>query len=132
MKKRIIKIAAFSILGLIVLFLLFGLYASYAVKDLAETNAVEDSLSFETAVWLQENDPYENDRKYMLDDLMNNYLKKGIDSTKVIEILGSPEGRLPGTYTYGLGFYRSPFDPSTLFIGLDSAGKLDTLYIRSI
>lgn len=68
-------------------------------------------------------------RLMMLDDLMENGLLTGKDSTMVKEMLGEPE-RIYG-FSYGLGTITEGIDPIYLIIDFDSLGKVSKLNVEN-
>jgi hypothetical protein len=99
--------------------------------NLTSPKSEESELKFDKNVWVHFNTKkYENARHYMLSDLKENYLKKGIDSNKVIKLLGRPDSRFG--FSYNLGLYESGFDPSYLIIEFDRYGKLVKLNVQTI
>lgn len=85
---------------------------------------VEDSLRFNSIEWKKQREFYEDVRPYMLNDLMANYLKVGMDSAAVKDLLGEtwgPQGRQ--WWDYKLGVYRE-MESSYLTIDFDDNAKL--------
>jgi hypothetical protein len=76
----------------------------------------EDKLKFDRNVWIINWDIHqqgENDRHYMLRDLIDNRLKIGMDTIEVKLLLGEPERDFG--FSYNLGLYKSGLDPTFLF-----------------
>lgn len=68
-------------------------------------------------------------RMLMLDDLMENKLKTGIDSMAVKEMLGEPERHYG--FSYSLGMITEGIDPMYLIVKFDSVGYVNKLDIES-
>lgn len=68
-------------------------------------------------------------RLTMLDDLMENKLKTGMDSLTVKEMLGEPERQYG--FSYGLGTITEGIDPFFLIVDFDSAGHVRKLNVAS-
>jgi hypothetical protein len=68
-------------------------------------------------------------RLMMLDDLMENKLKTGMDSVTVKEMLGEPE-RGYG-FSYGLGALTEGIDPFYLVVNFDSVGNVSRLNVAN-
>ena len=66
----------------------------------------------------------------MLEDLMTNYLKIGMDSLEIKKMLGAPERDFG--FSYNLGLYRSGFDPTFLILEFDNKGKMKIKKIETI
>lgn len=113
-KKLIIRalISVGAVFGVIVG--VFYLTVYMIVKD--DINNKED---FQSNVW--KNDPEK--RPYMLRDLGEEYLKKGMSKDEVIKLLGEPDGHFydAAGYKYGdnaIGYsldYRDPWDFTVYF-----------------
>jgi hypothetical protein len=68
----------------------------------------------------------------MVNDLMKNYLKMGLDSTEVKKLLGNPIPRKEDNkFSYELGYYRD-LDPVYLDIDFDDKGKIKLVKIKEI
>ncbi len=65
----------------------------------------------------------------MLEDLMENRLKTGTDSSVVIEMLGEPERDFG--FSYALGRLTEGMDPLYLIVKYDSSGKAEKLNVES-
>lgn len=59
-------------------------------------------------------------RLMMMEDLMKNKLKIGLDSSTVKEMLGEPEREYG--FSYGLGMLTEGIDPFYLIVNFDSVG----------
>lgn len=68
-------------------------------------------------------------RLMMVDDLMENRVKKGIDSLAVKEMLGEPERQYG--FSYALGTLAEGMDPFFLIVDFDSTGHVNQLLIKS-
>lgn len=68
-------------------------------------------------------------RLLMADDLMNNHLKKGLDSAAVKDMLGEPEGQYG--FSYAIGTLTVGMDPLFLVVDFDRAGKASRFDIKS-
>lgn len=68
-------------------------------------------------------------RLMMLDDLLENNLKKGTDSVAIKEILGEPEREFG--FSYSLGAITTGMKPNYLVINFDKAGKMRDTRIES-
>ncbi len=93
----------------------------------------EDKLKFDKQLWTINWDKYEtgeNERHYMLNDLIKNHLIIGMDSVEVKQLLGEPERDFG--FSYNLGLYRSGFDPTFLILDFDTKGKLKNIEIQTI
>lgn len=93
----------------------------------------EDRDEFDKKAWAINWTKYtynENDRHFMLEDLMENHLHVGMDSTEVKDLLGEPERDFG--FSYNLGFYRSGFDPTFLILDFDEMGKLKEMSVETI
>lgn len=93
----------------------------------------EDKQKFDKQRWTVNWTKYENgenDRHFMLTDLLENHLKIGMDSSDVKKLLGEPERDFG--FSYNLGLYRSPFDPTFLILEFDDKGKLKEMEISTI
>lgn len=93
----------------------------------------EDKLRFDKKRWTVNWNIHqmgENDRHYMLDDLVDNHLAIGMDSIKVKELLGEPERDFG--FSYNLGLYRSGLDPTFLILEFDDNGKLKRVKVETI
>jgi hypothetical protein len=93
----------------------------------------EDRQKFDKELWTINWPKYkndENDRHFMLTDLIENHLKIGMDSIEVKQLLGEPERDFG--FSYNLGLYRSGFDPTFLILEFDEKGKLIEIRIETI
>jgi hypothetical protein len=68
-------------------------------------------------------------RLMMVDDLLENKLKTGIDSMAVKEMLGEPERQFG--FSYGLGTLTEGIDPFYLVVNFDSAGNVSKLDVAN-
>lgn len=68
-------------------------------------------------------------RLLMLEDLLENHLKTGMDSTAVKDLLGEPE-RKHG-FSYDLGMLTAGMEPLYLIPEFDAAGKVKKFNIHS-
>lgn len=90
----------------------------------------DEKLKFNKQRWAihwKEHQGGENIRPQMLDDLLKNHLKVGMDSMVIKDLLGEPERDFG--FSYNLGYYESGFDPTFLILDFDKSGKL--LYIKT-
>lgn len=93
----------------------------------------EDKQKFDKVLWAisrAKDRSYENDRHFMLTDLIKNHLTVGMDSVDVKKLLGEPERDFG--FSYNLGLYRSGFDPTFLILEFDERGKLKEIKIETI
>ena len=93
----------------------------------------EDKQEFDKKLWTINWDKGtndENDRHFMLTDLIENHLKIEMDSVEVKRLLGEPERDFG--FSYNLGLYRSGFDPTFLILEFDEKGKLKEIKIETI
>jgi len=67
-------------------------------------------------------------RLMMLDDLMNNHLKKGIDSVAVKEILGEPERQYG--FSYSIGTLVEGMELMYLVVEFDSTGRSTAYQVK--
>lgn len=67
-------------------------------------------------------------RLLMLEDLMENHLKNGLDSMTVKDMLGEPE-RQAG-FSYALGTLTPGMDNVFLIVQFDGAGKVSDLVVK--
>ncbi len=67
-------------------------------------------------------------RLLMADDLMQNHLKIGMDSTEVKKMLGEPERRYG--FAYGLGTLTPGMGLFYLIITFDTNGKIDKMDVE--
>lgn len=68
-------------------------------------------------------------RLMMADDLMENRIKKGLDSLAVKDLLGEPERQYG--FSYALGTLAEGMDPFFLIVDFDSTGRVKQLLIKS-
>ena len=68
-------------------------------------------------------------RLMMVDDLMENKLLTGTDSSTVIEMLGEPERQYG--FSYGLGMLTEGVDPFFLIVEFDSGGAVRNLNVTT-
>jgi hypothetical protein len=123
------------ILGLASVVILGGLslYISPIGQFITSYDNNEDKLKFDKKLWTINWDIHqigENSRHYMLDDLLDNHLKIGMDSIKVKNLLGEPERDFG--FSYNLGIYKSSFDPTFLILEFDDKGKLKDVNVETI
>ena len=123
------------ILGLSILIILGGLlfYISPIGQFIMSYDDHEDKLKFDKKLWTVNWDIHqigENDRHFMLDDLVKNHLTIGMDSIKIKELLGEPERDFG--FSYNLGLYKSGLDPTFLILVFDDKGKLKDVKVETI
>ena len=102
-------------------------------SDNNENEYHENKLKFDKKRWVvhwNKHHSGENERHFMLYDLMQNHLKTGMDSIEVKKMLGNPERDFG--FSYNLGFYRSGFDSTFLILEFDAHGKLKSKKIETI
>lgn len=68
-------------------------------------------------------------RLLMVDDLMNNHLKKGLDSTAVKELLGEPERQYG--FSYAIGALTEGMEQMFLIVDFDTTGKSTEYQIKT-
>lgn len=68
-------------------------------------------------------------RLLMVDDLMENHLKTGMDSSAVKEMLGEPERKYG--FSYGLGMLTPGMDPLYMILSFDTNGKIDNMDVET-
>jgi hypothetical protein len=113
--------------------LLVGMWVSPIGQFVGSSDYEEDKQKFDKELWTiswdrGRND--ENDRHFMVTDLIENHLKVGMDSVEVKNLLGEPERDFG--FSYNLGLYRSGFDPTFLILQFDQRGKLKEIKIETI
>ncbi|WP_299589929.1 hypothetical protein [Mucilaginibacter sp.] len=119
------------IIGIVLISCITGFILFFGSFIWSAQSSEEDKLKFDKVSWVNfKTKDDDNIRHYMLTDLKNNYLKKGMDSTKVIKLLGEPERQFG--FSYNLGIYDSPFDPSFLIIEFNKKGKLVKFSVQTI
>lgn len=90
----------------------------------------EQPLDTEQWIAVRDAEPTEKRiRLMMLEDLMENQIKTGMDSTEVKEMLGEPE-RTFG-FSYGLGTLTPGMDLLHLIVRFDDNGKVQKLDVES-
>jgi hypothetical protein len=68
-------------------------------------------------------------RLLMVDDLMNNHLKKGLDSVAVKDMLGEPERQYG--FSYSIGMLTEGMDAMFLIVAFDSTGRATAYQIKT-
>ena len=117
----------------IVIVILAGIWISPIGQFIRSADLEEGKQKFDKKLWAinwsrGKND--ENDRHFMLSDLIENHLRIGMDSVEVKELLGEPERDFG--FSYNLGLYRSGFDPTFLILEFDKEGKIKEIKIETI
>lgn len=130
-QKRILGLTIFIIItGLLFLISPFG---QFILSNDYRYSYEEDKLKFDKKQWTINWKKYEsgeNDRHYMLNDLVNTQLTIGMDSVEIKELLGDPERDFG--FSYNLGLYRSGLDPTFLILEFDKNGKLKEIKVETI
>ena len=110
-----------------------GLFFISQIGIYATSDYEEDKLKFDKKLWTINWHKYqsdENERHYMLNDLVNSHLTIGMDSVEIKELLGKPERDFG--FSYNLGLYRSGLDPTFLILVFDDKGKLKQIKVETI
>lgn len=68
-------------------------------------------------------------RLLMLEDLMENHLKKGTDSATVKEMLGEPERQYG--FSYALGTLTEGMEPFFLIMDFDTTGLVTGMHVKN-
>lgn len=125
------KITIGIIAGLAVMLLIIGLSPlGRFILTGGLANTAEQP--FDARQWkeVKDEEPYKmRIRLMMLDDVMENRLKIGMDSTEVKEMLGEPERQYG--FTYRVGMLAPGMDPMYLILKFDSKGKMNTLDVEN-
>lgn len=118
-KKILITVIIFLSIGFGIFYFLLGSMAGAFVDG--------DNKEFNPNLW---KDDFEGEtRTFMLGDLENEHLKKGMTKDEVIKLLGEPDGRHPDgenyTWEKELGYdLGNSFDPCEFIIYLDENQKV--------
>ena len=75
--------------------------------------------NFDSSRWKAYGDSADNRRYEMLDDLLNHHLIKGMTTTEVVDLLGTPEKQSDSGLYYNCGLPKDAFffiDPVILWI----------------
>lgn len=119
----------------VLIFLLAICYLVFFNNGSVEDNFIQpprtDSLKFNSDEWKRHKDDYEVIRPYVLDDLMKNVLKQGMDSIEVKDLIGQPYRRENKDFYYKIGIFAG-MEPTYLVIEFDKNGKISKKYLRDI
>ena len=87
------------------------------------TSCSSDDKKFDRSTWNERNDMFYANRESMIQDLMGNYLKEGMNLQEVIDLIGQPENYAnmkPNTIGYEImvdyGWDIDPVEGKTLYI----------------
>ncbi|MGJ0483877.1 MAG: hypothetical protein ACR65R_05000 [Methylomicrobium sp.] len=111
---------------------LLGILALYAYINFVVLDDPFDNRDFDGEVWLkyQRNMNPDNPRGEMYEDLMENYLHKGMSKSKVIGLLGQPDFQDTGMLmSYNLGMWSGMrIDYDSLDLHFSKSGELTKYY----
>jgi hypothetical protein len=120
-------------LGTILVLTAGTLFLWFLGRSYRPSDNQENKLKFDKNVWTINWDIHqigENDRHYMLRDLIDNCLKIGMDTVEVKLLLGEPERDFG--FSYNLGLYESGLDPTFLILEFDDQGNLKEIKVETI